>query len=277
VEKYGRFNRVLPDVATSVRVEACGMNTCGSTLAARAGLPRAPRLPVGICACLFDLDGVLTQTARLHELAWKETFDAFLRARSRSTGETFVPFRSADYDRYVDGRPRSDGVRTFLASRGLELPQHVVKALGDGKNERVLDLMRRHGVGPYPDALQLVRALRDAGLRLAVVSSSANCRRVLAAANLDGVFDAYVDGAYARERNLEGKPAPDTFLAAAAELGLRPEDAAVFEDALAGVAAGRAGGFGLVVGVDRTGQAEALLASGADVVVSDLTSLLESP
>jgi beta-phosphoglucomutase family hydrolase len=242
-------------------------------------------LPSAIRACLFDLDGVLTQTARVHAAAWKEMFDAFLRARAKRTGEVFVPFDPvADYDEYVDGRPRYDGVRSFLASRGIELPQgdpsdppgaETVTALGDLKNRIVLSMIRGRGVEPYEGSVRYVRAVRDAGLRTAVVSSSANCRDVLVAAGIEGMFDERIDGIVAERQHLRGKPAPDTFLAASRALGVEPVEAAVFEDALAGVAAGRAGRFGLVVGVDRAGQAEALREHGADVVVSDLAELLD--
>jgi len=243
-------------------------------------------LPDGIRACLFDLDGVLTQTATVHAAAWKEMFDEFLGARAEGeVGAPFVPFDAAsDYHRFVDGRPRYDGVRTFLASRGIELPEGArddpataptVAGLGNRKNELVLELIERGGVSTYEGSVDYVRAARDAGLRRAVVSASENTPAVLAAAGIADLFEARVDGIVARERRLRGKPAPDTFLAAAEELGVAPGEAAVFEDALAGVAAGRAGGFGHVVGVDRVGQASALREHGADVVVSDLAELLE--
>ena len=242
-------------------------------------------LPDGIRAGLFDLDGVLTQTATVHGAAWKEMFDEFLRSRAEQTGEHFVPFdAAADYHRYVDGRPRRDGVRTFLASRGIELPEGApddgpaaatISGLANRKNELVLEIIQRGGVRPFDGSLRYVQAARDAGLRRAVVSASENTRAVLEGAGLDGLFEVRVDGVVARERNLRGKPAPDTFLAAADELGMLPQEAAVFEDALAGVAAGRAGHFGYVVGVDRVGQADALREHGADIVVSDLAELLE--
>jgi beta-phosphoglucomutase family hydrolase len=239
------------------------------------------RLPTQVRACLFDLDGVLTKTAVVHAAAWKEMFDAFLRARP----EPFVPFDAGhDYDTYVDGKTRSDGVRSFLESRGIVLPEgapddptgaETVRGLGNRKNALVLELIRRQGVEPYEDAEQFVRAVRAAGLSTAVVSSSANCREVVHAAGLDGLFDVRIDALVAAEQGLAGKPAPDTYLAAARMLGLGPASAAVFEDALAGVEAGRAGGFALVVGVDRVGQADALHAHGADVVVQALTELLD--
>jgi beta-phosphoglucomutase family hydrolase len=239
------------------------------------------RLPTQVRACLFDLDGVLTKTAVVHAAAWKEMFDAFLRARP----EPFVPFDAVhDYDTYVDGKTRSDGVRSFLESRGIVLPEgapddptgaETVRGLGNRKNALVLELIRRQGVEPYEDAEQFVRAVRAAGLTTAVVSSSANCREVVHAAGLDDLFDVRVDALVAAEQGLAGKPAPDTYLAAARMLGAGPASAAVFEDALAGVEAGRAGGFALVVGVDRVGQADALHAHGADVVVQALTELLD--
>jgi beta-phosphoglucomutase family hydrolase len=233
-----------------------------------------PRLPAAIEACLFDLDGVLTDTATIHAAAWKETFDAFLRRRAVA-GTPFAPFDAArDYGEYVDGRTRFDGVRSFLASRGIELTSGEVEALGNRKNERALALLHDHGVEPFDGSVRFVRAARDAGLGCAVVSGSANCGEVLAAAGIDALFDVRVDGAVAAREHLRGKPAPDTYLAAAERLGVQPAAAAVFEDALAGVAAGRAGGFGYVVGVDRAGRAAALRASGADVVVADLAELL---
>ena len=235
-------------------------------------------------ACLFDLDGVLTQTAKVHAAAWEQTFDDYLRRRASSSGEAFVPFDPVrDYDEYVDGKPRYDGVRSFLASRGIELPEgsadekagaDTIHGLGNLKNEIVLKLIREHGVEPYEGSVRYVEAARAAGLRRAVVSSSTNCRDVLAAAGIQDLFEQIVDGVVAEREHLHGKPAPDTFLAGARALGVEPAHAAVFEDALAGVEAGRAGHFGYVVGVDRVGQADALRAHGADVVVRDLDELL---
>jgi beta-phosphoglucomutase family hydrolase len=242
-------------------------------------------LPEGTQACLFDLDGVLTQTAKVHARAWKEMFDEFLRARATRTGEPFVPFDAhADYDQHVDGLPRADGVRNFLASRSIELPEgdhddppdaETVNGLGNRKNELVLGLIDRDGVQAYDGSVDYVRAARDAGLRCAVVSSSANARDVLRAAGLLDLFDEVVDGHTAQEQGLKGKPAPDMFLAGARAVGVDPAHAAVFEDALAGVEAGRAGHFGRVIGVDRVGQAKALAEHGADVVVQDLGELLD--
>ncbi|RAJ69847.1 HAD superfamily hydrolase (TIGR01509 family)/beta-phosphoglucomutase family hydrolase [Streptomyces sp. Amel2xB2] len=239
-------------------------------------------LPESVRACLFDLDGVLTRTAVVHAAAWKETFDDFLRDRD---GEGFRPFSPQDYDRYVDGRPRDDGVRTFLASRGVRLPEGgaddppgraSVRGLGERKNELLLEKIHKEGVEAYPGSVRYVHAVREAGLRTAVVSSSRNCRDVLVSVGIEDLFDVRIDGVVAAERALPGKPAPDTFLAAARDLGLEAADCAVFEDALAGMDAGRAGGFGYVVGVDRTGQARELRRHGADTVVTDLAVLPEA-
>jgi len=244
-------------------------------------------LPDGIEACLFDLDGVLTPTATVHAAAWKQMFDGFLQSRAVATGQPFVPFDAQhDYDRYVDGLPRADGVRSFLASRGIELPAgtssdppgtQTVMGLGNLKNEIVLSMIRQQRVETYEGSVRYVHATRDAGLRAAVVSSSANCRDILAAAGIADLFDGVVDGVVLEREHLKGKPAPDSFLFAARSFGVEPGRAAVFEDALAGVAAGRAGGFGYVVGVDRVGQADALREHGADVVVTDLAELLDRP
>ncbi|HEY8524130.1 MAG TPA: beta-phosphoglucomutase family hydrolase [Acidimicrobiales bacterium] len=243
-------------------------------------------LPPEVTACLFDLDGVLTRTATLHAKAWKEMFDAFLEARARQTGEPFVPFASEDYDRYVDGRPRLAGTRSFLESRGIELPEGdpsdppdalTVHGLSNRKNQRVLELLAEGEIETYEGSIEYVRRARQAGLRTAVVSSSANTAQVLASVGIADLFEARIDGVVAAERGLTGKPAPDTFLAGAEALGVTPDQAAVFEDALAGVEAGRAGKFALVVGVDRVGQADALKEHGADIVVKDLSELLEEP
>jgi beta-phosphoglucomutase family hydrolase len=244
-------------------------------------------VPTGVTACLFDLDGVLTQTAKVHSAAWKQTFDDYLRERARRTDEPFVPFDAIrDYDQYVDGKPRYDGVRAFLASRGVKLAEgdpgdtpdtETIDGLGNRKNEIVLRLIREQGVQPYGGSVRYVKAVQAAGLRRAVVSSSTNCRDVLTAAGIQDLFEEIVDGVVAEREHLQGKPAPDTFLAGARTLGVKPAEAAVLEDALAGVEAGRAGRFGFVVGVDRVGQAEALRAHGADVVVDDLANLLRTP
>ena len=242
-------------------------------------------LPVGVQACLFDLDGVLTDTARLHAAAWKEMFDEYLKARAKKEGQPFVAFDDVgDYDTYVDGKSRQDGTRSFLRARGIELPMGdprdpagppTITGLGAAKNAILLRRIRLDGVDPYPGSVRYVRAARSAGLRTAVVSSSANCAEVLTAAGIADLFDTRVDGVTAQEQHLHGKSSPDTFLAAARVLGVDPGGAAVFEDALSGVAAGRAGGFGFVVGVDRVGQGEELRAHGADRVVTDLGQLLD--
>jgi beta-phosphoglucomutase family hydrolase len=242
-------------------------------------------LPDGTRGCLFDLDGVLTQTAKVHAAAWKQMFDSYLRDRAQRTGEPFVPFDPVeDYDEYVDGKPRYDGTRSFLVSRGIHLPEgdkddppdaETVHGLGNRKNELVQRLIRESGVEAYEGSVRYVRAARDAGLRRAVVSSSANCHEILVAAGIEDLFEVRIDGVVAERDHLRGKPAPDTFLAGARALGLEAQEAVVFEDALAGVEAGRAGHFRYVVGVDRTGQADALKAHGADIVVTDLADLLD--
>ena len=242
-------------------------------------------LPDGVRGCLFDLDGVLTKTAKVHDAAWKEMFDGYLRDRAQRNDEPFVPFDPVtDYNVYVDGKPRAEGTRSFLASRGIRLPEgsaddpadaQTIGGLGNRKNAIVLRRIREDGVEPYQGSVRYVRAVRAAGLRTAVVSSSANCRDVLIAAGIEDLFEARIDGVVAEREHLRGKPEPDSFLAGARALALTPGQAAVFEDALAGVAAGRAGKFGYVVGVDRTGQAGALQEHGADVVVTDLADLLD--
>ncbi|WP_055489227.1 HAD family phosphatase [Streptomyces sp. TP-A0356] len=239
-------------------------------------------LPDGIQACLFDLDGVITKTAVVHAAAWKQTFDDFLRQRD---GDGYRPFDEvSDYDEYVDGRPRADGVRTFLGSRGIQLPEGdpddppdrgTVHGLGNRKNALLLELIRTRGVEAYDGTIRYVEAARAEGLRTAVVSSSANCRDVLKSIGAEHLFDVRIDGVVAAQRHLPGKPRPDTFLAAAQDLGVEAKAAAVFEDALAGMDAGRSGHFGYVVGVDRVGQADALRAHGADIVVRDLAELGE--
>jgi beta-phosphoglucomutase family hydrolase len=241
-------------------------------------------LPDGVRACLFDLDGVLTDTARLHAAAWKEMFDRFLEERARSRDEPFVPFDPvADYARYVDGEPREDGARSFLSARGIELPAGTesdpasavtVAGLARRKNEIVLGMMSEEGVSVFAGSLRYVRQARAAGLRRAVVSSSRDCREVLAAAGIEELFEQRIDGTVGALGHLRGKPAPDYYLAAARALGSEPGAAAVFEDAVAGVAAARAGGFAFVVGVDRIGRADELRRNGADVVVRDLAELL---
>jgi beta-phosphoglucomutase family hydrolase len=241
-------------------------------------------LPDGSRACLFDLDGVLTDTASVHAASWKQMFDDYLRARAERDGTPFHPFDvKDDYGPYVDGRPRLDGTRGFLSSRGIELPEgspddapdtETLWGLSTRKNDLVQEKIRTVGVDVYPGSVRYLHAVKEAGLFAACVSSSANAEQVLQVAGLSALIDHRVDGVVAKQRGLPGKPAPDTFLAAAADLGVAKEEAVVFEDALAGVASGRAGGFGYVVGVDRVGHADALREHGADVVVQDLAELL---
>jgi len=236
-------------------------------------------------AALFDLDGVLTSTAKIHAACWKSMFDDFLQRRAKTTHAAFRPFEiGTDYKAYVDGKPRYDGVRSFLASRDIQLPEgdphdppgaETVCGLGNRKDELVKEAIRGGAVEAYPGSIVLVRALRARGVRTAVVSASNNCADVLRAAGILDLFDTRVDGLVATALRLPGKPAPDTFLEAARRLGTTPPRAVVVEDALAGVEAGRAGGFGLVIGVDREGGGEALRNHGADVVVSDLLELLD--
>jgi beta-phosphoglucomutase family hydrolase len=236
-------------------------------------------------AVLFDLDGVLTDTAAVHARAWKTMFDDFLRGWAKRHEQPFEPFTiEHDYKTYVDGKPRYDGVRSFLQARGIELGEgtsedapdmETVCGLGNRKNDLVNQLLDDEGVIRYEGSVRLVEQLREQGIKLAVVSSSKNCATVLDAAGIAHLFDARVDGVVAAERGLPGKPAPDTFLAAAADLGATPERAVVVEDAISGVQAGHAGGFGLVIGVDREGHPEALRSNGADLVVSDLEELVQ--
>ncbi len=228
---------------------------------------------------------MLTQTALVHNAAWKQTFDTFLETWSAQHGQEFVPFDPGpDYHQYVDGRPRADGVRTFLASRQITLPEgtpddgpdlQTVNGIGNRKNLLVLQKIKEGAVQVYDGSVDYLKAAKDAGLRRAVVSASANCKDVLEAAGIADLIEVRVDGVTAREQSLPGKPAPDTFLYAAKQLGLPPESCAVYEDAQAGVAAGRAGKFGIVIGVDRVGQTQALLDNGADIVVTDLSELLK--
>jgi beta-phosphoglucomutase family hydrolase len=234
-------------------------------------------LPPDTRACLFDLDGVLTQTAKVHAKAWKQTFDAYLRERSQRTGEPFVPFETVDYTRHVDGKLRMDGARSFLASRGIQPPDEIVHDLATRKDGLLVALLHEERVETYDGSVRFVRAVRQAGLRTAVVSASKHCEDMLESGGIADLFDARVDGVVAAEQHLAGKPAPDTFLAAAHAVGVAPAQSAIVEDALAGVEAGRAGHFGYVVGVDRAGQAAELKRHGADIVVTDLATLLEQP
>ena len=244
-------------------------------------------LPQQVRACLFDLDGVLTDTASVHIRAWKAMFDDYLRQRAQRSGEQFVPFDpAADYRQYVDGKKREDGVRSFLASRGIELPEggpddapnlESVHGLANRKNGTFQRTLREAGVEVFDGSRRYLEAVATAGLGVAVVSSSANTRDVLELTGLDRFVDKRVDGVTLQEEHLPGKPAPDSFLRAAQLLEVSPAEAAVFEDALSGVAAARSGHFGFVVGVDRVGQADRLRRDGADIVVTDLADLLKPP
>ncbi|WP_035356739.1 HAD family hydrolase [Edaphobacter aggregans] len=235
-------------------------------------------------AVLFDLDGVLTATAKLHAVAWKQTFDEYLKHRAETRKETFVPFDiGEDYRQYIDGKPRFDGVQSFLASRGIELPYgkpndpptaETICGIGNKKNELVNEIMEREGVEAYPGSVRAVNYLKERGFKTAVVSSSNNCAAVLKAARIESLFDVRVDGRTAADLHLAGKPEPDTFLEADRQLGVEARRSIVVEDALAGVQAGKRGGFGLVIGVARTGNADALKKQGADLVVGDLAELL---
>ncbi len=235
-------------------------------------------------AVIFDLDGVITRTAKQHARAWKQMFDEFLIRRGGEVGRQFEPFDiAADYRQYVDGKPRYDGVESFLLSRGIELPRgdprdlpqvETVCGLGNRKNEMFNQVLEREGAEVFEHAIAFVRQLDAAGFGTAIVSSSKNCALILTSVGALDLFDVRVDGTHAEQWGLQGKPAPDIFLAAAKALAVEPQRAVVVEDALAGVEAGRAGGFGLVVGVDRVGQADALREHGADIVVKDLDALV---
>ena len=243
-------------------------------------------LPEKVRACLFDLDGVLTDTASVHTKAWKAMFDAFLSDRAKRAGEKFVPFdAAADYRKYVDGKKREDGVRSFLSSRGIDLPDgspddpddaETVYGLGNRKNDMFQKVLEKDGVEVFDGSRRYLEAVSSAGLGIAVVSASANTPEVLKITGLDRFIQQRVDGNTLRAEHIPGKPAPDSFLRGAQLLDVAPDAAAFFEDALSGVAAGRAGNFGYVVGVDRVGQADELRSNGADVVVTDLAELLQS-
>jgi beta-phosphoglucomutase family hydrolase len=250
--------------------------------------PTAVGLPERVRACLFDLDGVLTDTASVHAAAWKEMFDGFLERRAQDRGEAFVPFDIAtDYPAYVDGKRRPDGTRSFLASRHITLPEgspddppeaDTVNGLGTRKNDLVQQKIQRDGVSVYPGSVTYLEAAQAAGLRIAVVSSSANTEQVLKVTGLERFVETRVDAQVAIAGGMHGKPAPDTFLAGARLLRCAASEAAVFEDAIVGVQAGRAGRFGIVIGVDRVGPAHGteLQQQGADIVVTDLDQLLEN-
>jgi beta-phosphoglucomutase family hydrolase len=241
-------------------------------------------LPDTVRACLFDLDGVLTDTASVHKTAWKAMFDSYLQTRAKRTGERFVPFDvDSDYLTYIDGKKREDGVRSFLSARGITIPEgdsdddpaaDTVEGLGNRKNELFQQVLHKDGVTVFEGSRRYLEAVTEGGLAVAVVSSSANTREVLELTGLDKFVQHRVDGVTMRQEHIAGKPAPDSFLRAAELIGVKPEQGAVFEDALAGVEAGRRGNFGCVVGVDRVGQADALRDKGADIVVTDLAELL---
>jgi beta-phosphoglucomutase family hydrolase len=236
-------------------------------------------------AVLFDLDGVITNTAKMHAACWKQMFDEYLQKRARERGEPFCPFELAtDYRIHVDGKPRFDGVRDFLTSRGIQLPEgspddspqaETVCGLGNRKNELVNKVIEEVGVESYEGTVKLIHQLRHQGFKIAVVTSSQNCDAVLKAAKLDACFKVRVDGNTIHAQHLSGKPAPDTFLKAAQQLGVDPTRAVVVEDAISGVEAGCNGNFGLVIGVARKGNAEELRHHGAHLVVNDLGELVE--
>lgn len=260
-------------------VHSCEAGSPGS------GRERFPITRERYDAILFDLDGVLTSTAAIHAAAWKQMFDQYLSRRAKARGEPFRPFDiDTDYRLYVDGRPRYDGVQQFLESRGIRLPrgtpaspetEESVCGLGNVKDRLVHEQIAAGRVESFCGSVQFLRMVRDQGFHTAVVTSSRNCTLVLKAAGIDGLFDTQVDGRTIEEEHLRGKPAPDSFLRAAERLGVQPSRAVVVEDAISGVQAGRDGRFGLVIGVDRHGDADALCRNGAHVVVTDLADLLE--
>lgn len=240
-------------------------------------------LPDDITTCLFDLDGVLTDTASVHRTAWKQMFDEYLKGRD---GEGFQPFTDQDYNAHVDGKPRQDGVRDFLSSRDITLPdgmpddppsKDTVWGLGNRKNDLVQEEIKAHGVQVYEGSRDYLQRAEQAGLRRIVVSSSANTEMVLKVTGLEKYVEGRVDGVTLAEQHIKGKPAPDSFLAGAKLADATPAQAVVFEDAVSGVQAGHAGNFGYVVGVDRVGHADALREAGADVVVQDLAELIDGP
>jgi len=240
--------------------------------------------PARFDAVLFDLDGVITATAKVHAAAWKRMFDEFLKSYYDRHDQAFIPFDvGSDYESYVDGKPRYDGVKSFIASRGIELPMgeasdpagdQSVCGLGNRKNDFFADVLDAEGVEVYEGTIRLVRHLKSQGIKTAVVSSSENAETILGTAGIADLFDIRVDGRVATRLKLPGKPAPDTFLEAARQLGVKPDRAVVVEDAIVGVQAGRDGGFGLVIGVDRKQGRQSLAKHGAHVVVVDLAELL---
>lgn len=259
----------------------------GNLLYPRSSMTPEPALAQSLNqyeAVLFDLDGVLTPTAKIHAACWKRVFDDFLRHHAQETNTPFEPFDlQRDYLPYVDGKPRYPGVESFLASREIQLPygepssppnRTTVCGLGNGKDSYFAEVLHAEGMEPYPGALALVNFLRTQGIKLGVVSSSRNCKEVLKVAEIIHLFDTIMDGRLAEQLQIPGKPAPETFLKAAEQLGIPPEKTVVFEDAIAGVKAGQNGQFGWVIGVDRGENATALRENGADVVVQNLSELL---
>ncbi len=238
-------------------------------------------------AVIFDMDGVVTETATVHAAAWKKLFDKYLQDRADGGGNAFVEFdEGSDYERYVDGKNRYDGVRSFLETRGISLPEgtpddppenETVCGLGNRKDQYFLAWVEEKGVAAYATTVALIKDLKEHGVRIAIVTASRNADQILAAAGVADLFEEKVDGLVAAERGLAGKPDPATYVEAAKMLGVDPANAAVVEDALSGVESGARGGFGLVVGVARAGQADSLLQAGADVVVADLGELLDTP
>lgn len=249
------------------------------------GRPGREDLFVGVDAVIFDMDGVVTDTARIHALAWKQAFDEYLRREARRKGRPFRAFDARrDYTAYVDGKQRYDGVRSFLSSRAISLPdgnpddppdRETVCGLGNRKNLLFLSRLERSGVAAYPSTVRLAKRLRERGTRTAIVSASRNCGNVIRAAAVDQLFDVKVDGVDLDSMGLKGKPAPDIFLEAARLLGCAPSRVAVIEDSLAGIEAARSGGVGLIIGVDRRGRGRRLKERGADIVVRDLAEVLD--
>lgn len=239
--------------------------------------------PEKIHAVIFDMDGVITQTAHVHAVAWKEMFDDYLKKRADARGETFIPFDSdLDYNRYVDGKPRIEGIKSFLESRDISLPMgssedapdaETVQGMGTKKNRFFLDILKKEGIKPYQGTVNLIHDLKKNGIKVGVISSSKNAKEVLSGAGVLDLFEVRVDGIYSEQHNITGKPAPDIFLEAASQLGVEPSYSIVVEDAISGVQAGSKGGFALVIGVDRVGQEEELKKNGADVVVKDLAEV----
>ncbi len=269
--------QILPD--SSVRPLASFLLNLLGRMPVSASAATARGLFAGVRALLFDLDGVITRTATLHAASWKRLFDEYLAEHAKRTGQPFVAFDLVgDYRRYVDGKPRYDGVQSFLASRGMAIPwgspgdpptSETVCGLGNRKDRYFDEALRERGVQIFPEAVSLIRDVRARGLKTAVVSSSKNCAPILKRAGILDLFDARVDGVEAERLHLPGKPAPDTFLEAARRLGVAPDQAVVVEDAISGVEAGKRGGF-RVVGVDEGGHGDVLREHGADLVVSHL-------